>query len=133
MALLIIALDYIIAYTALGLGGIFRKKIKSAPLGLCLGSIVAITVRFAAHFASGWIFYGTWAEWYFTEGNPNFIGDWALTNLSGQGLAAFYSFFYNGLYMIPEMIFTAAVALIVGNIPVIAGKKNYIAKRKTAE
>jgi thiamine transporter ThiT len=34
-------------------------------------------------------------------------------------LAVIYSIFYNGLYMIPEIVITAVAALIVGRLPVI--------------
>lgn len=39
-------------------------------------------------------------------------------------LALLYSVIYNGLYMIPEIIITAIVALIIGRVPQITGKKS---------
>ena len=34
------------------------------------------------------------------------------------------SVFYNGLYMVPEIIITTVVAAILGNVPQITGVKN---------
>ncbi|MBO5270451.1 MAG: energy-coupled thiamine transporter ThiT, partial [Clostridia bacterium] len=64
-AIMILLIDYVIAYTVLGLGGIFRKKINAKPLSLALGSVVALALRYIAHIVSGYIFYGAWAEWFF--------------------------------------------------------------------
>ncbi|MBQ2774784.1 MAG: energy-coupled thiamine transporter ThiT [Clostridia bacterium] len=122
-AVTVCVIDYIIAYTVLGFGGIFRNKVKSPAAGLCLGSIVAIGLRYIAHIVSGYIFFGSWAEWFFTQDGFYAIGGKILDTFSGEGLAIVYSIFYNGLYMIPEMVITAVVALIIGNIPQISGKK----------
>jgi len=78
--------------------------------------------RFLAHIISGYIFFGAWAEWYFSKEELGSFGQKVLSNMSGQGLALFYSFFYNGVYMIPEIILTSVVALIIGNVPQIARK-----------
>ena len=122
-AITVCVIDYIIAYTVLGFGGIFRNKVKSPAAGLCLGSIVAIGLRYIAHIVSGYIFFGSWAEWFFSLEGFYAIGCKRLDAFSGEGLAIVYSVFYNGLYMIPEIIITAVVALIIGNIPQISGKK----------
>lgn len=117
----IVLLDYVIAYTMLGFGGIFRNKLK-APLALCLGSIVALLLRYLVHTISGAIFFGAWAEWFFTQEGFYAIGAKIMETFSGGGLAIVYSIFYNGLYMIPEIILTAIVAFIIGNVPYIAKK-----------
>ncbi len=122
-AVTVCIIDYIIAYTVLGFGGIFRNRIKSPAAGLCLGSIVAIGLRYIAHIVSGYIFFGSWAEWFFTQEGFYAIGGKILDTFSGEGLALVYSIFYNGLYMVPEIVITAVVALIIGNIPQISGKK----------
>ena len=121
-AILVCFIDYTIAYTALGFGGIFRDKIKSPSVSLFSGTIVALSLRFLAHIISGYIFFGAWAEWYFSKEELGSFGQKVLSNMSGQGLALFYSFFYNGVYMIPEIILTSVVALIIGNVPQIARK-----------
>jgi thiamine transporter len=113
----IILLDYLVAYTVLGFGGIFRNKIKSKTLALCLGSILALSLRYLAHILSGAIFYGTWAEWFFSQEGFYKIGGAILERFSGFGLALVYSVFYNGLYMIPEIVITAVAAVIVSRVP----------------
>lgn len=117
-ALLVCLIDYLIAYTALGFGGIFRGM-KSKAAALCLGSIVALALRYLAHIVSGAIFYTSWAEWFFgQEGLP--LGQTILANFSGTSLAVLYSIVYNGLYMIPEIVITAVAAIVVARIPMIA-------------
>ena len=112
-AIIMCALDYLLAYTLLGLGGIFRNKIKRPGLSLMAGSLVALGGRYLAHIASGYILFSGWAEWFFTqEGFPAWGG--ALVEaLSPQALGLTYSVVYNGMYMIPEMIFTAIAALFL--------------------
>lgn len=122
-AICVCLLDYVLAYTALGLGGIFKGKFKKPVTGLVLGVIVALLVRYFIHIVSGAIFYGAWAEWFFTQEGFYTIGERILTKFSGTGLAIIYSIFYNGLYMIPEIIITTVVAAILGNVPQITGVK----------
>jgi len=118
-ALLVCLIDYILAYTVLGLGGVFRDVCRSKATALCLGSIFAVSLRYIAHIVSGAIFYGTWAEWFFgQEGLP--LGQTILANFSGTSLAVIYSVVYNGLYMIPEIIITAVAALVIARLPMIA-------------
>lgn len=119
-ALLICLLDYVIAYTVLGLGGIFRNKIKNKTVAIVLGCVVAISLRYLVHVISGYIFFGAWAEWFFSQDGFYAIGSKILATFSGNGLSLIYSFFYNGLYMIPEIIITAIVAVPVSRIPVIS-------------
>ena len=116
-AICVCLLDYVLAYTLLGLGGIFRGKFKKPVVGLVLGVIVALSIRYLVHIVSGAIFYGAWAEWFFTQEGFYSIGAKILEKFSGTGLAIVYSVFYNGLYMIPEIIITTVVALILGSIP----------------
>ena len=115
-AILVILIDYIIAYTVLGLGGVFRKKFGIGK-ALCLGSIFAISLRYIAHVVSGAIFFGAWAEWFFTQDGFPAWGQTILNTFSGDALAVVYSIIYNGTYMIPEIIITAIVACFVTRIP----------------
>lgn len=121
-ALLMCVLDYIAAYTLLGLGGIFRNKIKNPGAGLACGSLVALGARYAAHIASGYILFSSYAEWYFTqEGFPAW-GAQLVEALDPQVLGLVYSVVYNGMYMVPEMVFTAIAAVIVSRVPKIVTK-----------
>lgn len=93
--LILVFADYIIAFGVLGLGGMFRKKIKNQAVALAFGSTVVSLIRYACHFVSGATIWGDYAE----------------------GLAVWkYSLTYNGTYMIPELIITVAGAVAVGLI-----------------
>ena len=81
--------DYLVAYTALGLSGIMRKK---GVLGICGGISIALVIRFISHFISGCIFFEIWSPWE----NPYI-----------------YSICYNGLYMLPELVLTLVAAIIL--------------------
>lgn len=112
-AIIMCGLDYIVAYTLLGLGGIFRNRIKKPGLALACGSVVALSARYAAHVLSGYILFSGWAEWYFTqEGFPAW-GAGLVEALSPGMLGFVYSLTYNGMYMIPEMIITAVAAVLI--------------------
>ena len=115
-ALSICFIDYVLAYTVLGFGGLFRKM-KSKCVALTLGVIVALSLRYLAHIVSGYIFFGAWAEWFFTQEGFYSIGESIMSTFSGSGLALVYSIFYNGLYMIPEMAITSIAAIGVSRLP----------------
>ena len=116
-ALTMCLLDYILAYSLLGLGGCFRGRIQRRGIALMGGSLVALGARYLAHIFSGYILFAGWAEWFFTqEGFPGW-GAVLVENLSAGLLGWIYSIVYNGMYMIPEMILTAAAALLVARIP----------------
>ena len=117
-ALFICLIDYVLAYTLLGFGGVFRKiKNKTASLILCV--IFALSLRYLAHIASGYIFFGAWAEWFFTQDGFYAIGSSIVNAFSGRVLSLVYSVFYNGLYMIPEILITSVVAVPIAQIPYI--------------
>ena len=113
-AIIMCALDYLAAYTAMGLGGSFRNRISNPGAALCCGSILALSARYACHVVSGYILFSGWAEWFFTqEGFPGW-GAALVASLSPNMLGFVYSLVYNGMYMVPELILTAAVALFLG-------------------
>ena len=90
-----IFLDYIGAFTALGLSGLFRKFGVKGWIG---GSVMAIMLRYGLHIVSG-------AAVFHLAGKL-----WDGLELSDPWL---YSIAYNGCYMLPEVILTTigAVAL----------------------
>ena len=118
VAIGILVLDYLIAYTVLGLGGVLRGKMHKVP-AIIVGVIIALGARYAVHIVSGYLFFGTWAEWFFTQEGFYAIGNVILNAFSGQMLAIVYSVFYNGLYMIPEIIITTVCASGIAWIPYI--------------
>ena len=123
-ALIMCLLDYVVAFTVLGLGGMFRNRIEKPGAALVAGSLVALASRYLAHIASGYILFAGYAEWFFTHEKfplPEF-GAMLLEKLSPDMLGLVYSVVYNGMFMIPEMIFTSIVALLLSRIPRIVTK-----------
>lgn len=97
VAYIVLALfDYIVPYTLLGLGGIFKGKFKNTSLELTAGTLMVCVIRFLCHFGTG---ITIWGEW--TEGKA-----------VKEVLA--YSLSYNAGYMIPETIITLVGILALG-------------------
>ena len=118
-ALTMCLMDYVLAYTLLGLGGCFRGKIRSKGVSLMCGAVTAMAGRYLSHIFSGYILFSGWAEWFFTqEGFPAWGASLA-ASLSPTALGWIYSVVYNGMYMIPEILITAAAAVILGKMPMI--------------
>lgn len=102
--------DYFAAFTVLGIGGIFRGKLKTVRRELVCGSLAAIALRYMCNTISGFIFFREWAEWFFEEMGE--FGASILARFSGNGLYLLYSLVYNGSYLIPEMLLTCIVAAL---------------------
>ena len=99
MLIACILLDYVLAFTVLGLAGIFRKK---GLAGWICGISLAIVLRFVCHFLSGVIIWKSFGE---------------LWNGFSTDNTFLYSFLYNGSYMLPELIFTLIGAIALLNVP----------------
>lgn len=99
----IIFLDYIIAFSAMGLGGLFRGKIKDQGTALALGALVACIVRYICHVIAGC------TAW---EG---------VSIPSGDSLI--YSLLYNAAYMVPETVVTIVGAYFVGKAFTLTGEQ----------
>lgn len=83
-----ILLDYIFAFSVLGLAGLFKDKGLSGILG---GSALAIVLRFILHVLSGiFVFASVGKLWEGFETSNTVL----------------YSLLYNGCYMLPELVFT---------------------------
>ena len=121
-ALIMCVLDYLIAFTVLGLGGIFRDRIENRGKALCCGAIVALGCRYLAHILSGYILFAGWAEWFFTQDGFPAWGASLVASLSPTALGVLYSIVYNGMYMIPELILTAVAAVLIARNPKIVTK-----------
>ena len=112
-AVLVCAIDYILAYMMLGFGGVFKNKIKNQSLSIALGTFVSMLLTYIMHIVSGYIFYGAWAEWFFTQDGFYSFGKTIVESFSGNLLSLIYSVIYNGLYMIPEIIITVLLTPFV--------------------
>jgi len=95
-----VLLDYLLAYGAVGLSGIFHGKLgkngKTDVRGYLFGTLVGCVARFIIHFISGVTIYAMYAE-------TTYIG----VNTPGPFI---YSLVYNGFYMVFNTV--AAVVLV---------------------
>lgn len=115
--------DYVLAYGAIGCGGIFKNKFKSRLKEIVMGTIFAMTLKYLIHIISGTIFFGMWADWFFGDGTGlsqikalKPFCDFVVNNMKGTGLSLFYSVIYNGAYMIPEIAVTSIAVPFVYKI-----------------
>ena len=84
----VVMLDYVLAFSVLGLSGLFRNK----KFGLLFAAPLCLTLRYLCHFISGIIVWGIYAD-----DMPVWL----------------YSLTYNGSYMIPEIILTTIVSAVL--------------------
>ena len=107
-----ILLDYLLAFTVLGLAGMFRGKIRNNAAAFTLGCLVTGLLRYVCSFLSGWLL---WAQFMTVTDMQDFIANFVpgLAEASGTGLAIFYSLVYNGSYMVPEIVLTCVVGFLL--------------------
>ena len=103
-SLLMICLDYFVAFAVIGTAGIFKNLFKKPYLSLSLGAVIASILRYAVHTLSGVILYGSYAEWFFTQEGFYSWGEAILSKYSGITLSLIYSLIYNATYMLPEAV-----------------------------
>ncbi|MBO5422081.1 MAG: energy-coupled thiamine transporter ThiT [Clostridia bacterium] len=111
--LLCAMLDYIVAGAMLGTGGTFKKLIKNPQLSFGLGAFFSCLLKYISHFLSGYILFGTYAQWFFEEGGGMSYGAEILSTYSGNVLSVVYSLIYNATFMLPETIITVVMACII--------------------
>ena len=89
--MLVVLLDYVLAFGVIGMAGIFHRRIFGGKTwGVPAATALVIFLRFICHFLSGILIWDVYA--------------W-----EGYG-ASLYSFLYNGSYMLFELIITTAAA-----------------------
>jgi thiamine transporter len=94
-------LDYILAFTVLGLAGIFRKR---GTWGMISGIALVCVLRFLIHFLAGIILWANLAQF------VAFGQEWV-------NRPVLYSLVYNGGYMLPETILTVVGAILIFRLP----------------
>ena len=98
-----ILLDYLVAFTVLGIAGVFAKK---GYKGICGGIVLAFVLRFISHFISGYVIFKK-------------LEQFELFGNLFENSPVLYSIAYNGMYMLPELILTTIAALILFKQPII--------------
>ena len=88
-------LDYLVAFTPLGLAGLFKGK----KWGIFVGTVVGCLGRFVIHFISGVTVYAQYMP-------EEFMG---MTMTS----PVFYSVLYNGTYMLPNTILAIVICVLL--------------------
>ena len=88
-------LDYLVAFTPLGLAGLFKGK----KWGIFVGTVVGCLGRFVIHFISGVTVYAQYMP-------EEFMG---MTMTSPM----FYSVLYNGTYMLPNTILAIVICALL--------------------
>lgn len=111
----VVLLDYIVAYAVVGLAGFTKKLIKNAPAAMVAGTVAVCVLRYLVHVASGYIFFRSYAEWFFSQEGFT-LGQSILASYTGNTLGVVYSVIYNAFYMIPETILTAVAAGLVAGV-----------------
>ncbi|MBP3938794.1 MAG: energy-coupled thiamine transporter ThiT [Clostridia bacterium] len=106
-------LDYIVAGAMLGTGGAFKKLIKNPQFSFGIGAFFACLLKYISHFLSGYILFGTYAQWFFEEGGGMSYGAGILSSYSGNMLSIIYSLVYNATFMLPETVITVIMACII--------------------
>ena len=91
----VILLDYLIAYTVVGLGGLFRHLFQSQANALFFGALTVSALRYILHTIAG-------------------ATVWAGISIP-TGATLIYSISYNATYMIPETIILTISAFYIGN------------------
>ncbi len=109
----IVAIDYLVAFAVVGVAGMFKGRTKSHTLSFAAGTAIAVFLRYVAHVISGYIFYRSYADWFFGEVMVNEFSAELMEKCSPNQLGFIYSVIYNAAYMIPELILTTVVAALV--------------------
>ena len=87
-----ILLDYVLAFTLLGLAAAIAKPFANKLVGVGVGTAAVCGIRFLCSFLSGVLIWGN-----LSDGLPAWI----------------YSLTYNGSYMLPETILTPVAAVLL--------------------
>jgi thiamine transporter len=94
-----VLIDYPLAFGSLGLAGFLRKT----PY---IGVSVAIAARFLFHFASGILFFASFAAGFCSQPIFQSLGDTCT-------FPAVYSAIYNGSFLLPELVISLVVVRIL--------------------
>jgi thiamine transporter len=95
----VVLLDYVFAFGVLALAGLLYKAlyaIKVMQRRLCAAMVACFLLRFAFHYTSGLIIWGSYAP----EGQPVWL----------------YSLVYNGPYMLGEIFISGFIVLLTADI-----------------
>ena len=116
--IILVFADYLVPFTFLGFGGMFKRVIKNPYVAAGTGTVLVCFVRFVSHFVSGATI---WTE---------YAPDTAIKAVLA------YSASYNASYMIPETIISVVgICVVIALLNKLAPKQTTAAieEEKTAE
>lgn len=102
-AVAIVFLDYIFAFTFIGLGGVFKKLFKNQSASMCLGMLLVCLIRYIFHTVSG-------------------CTVWAGLSIPTEK-ALLYSLSYNATYMLPELLVSLLITFYISAAVDFRGEK----------
>lgn len=98
-----IMFDYVLAYGVLCLSGVFRNR---GTLGIIAGIILACFARLLCHIVSGVVIFEN-------------LEQFSAFGATFENRPILYSVCYNGLFMLPETLFTCIGAFVIAKLNVI--------------
>lgn len=116
-----IFLDYIIAFTVIGIAGMTRniKLTKNTAANSLIntfgGSFIALTIRFVCHLVSGAVIWYSLTQGWYADDPTHIVhkyGPWM------------YSLVYNATFMIPEIVLTLIATPVLVRLLAIIPQKN---------
>ena len=92
---LCILFDYIVPFTLIGAAGVFKnsRAIKKQEIGVYVGMVSVVILRFLSHFLTGIVIWGQWAP----EGMGKYL----------------YSFLYNGSFLSLDFAICLLAAVLI--------------------
>ncbi|PWL89515.1 MAG: energy-coupled thiamine transporter ThiT [Oscillospiraceae bacterium] len=110
-----VLLDYVLAFTALGLAWYVAKPFPAARAGRAAGAgtaaLVVCVLRYVCSVLSGYV---VWKDYdYAFEWMTNFGWGQAIAGMGENALCWLYSVVYNATYMIPETLVTVGAAVVL--------------------
>ena len=123
-----ILLDYVLAFTVLGLAWYIARPFPSSKVGRAVGAgvstFVVCALRYVCSVLSGYV---VWKDYdYAFDWMTNFGWGQAIEGMAENALCWLYSIVYNATYMIPEALFTVAAAVVL----MLAAPKLFAARAK---
>lgn len=105
-----VLLDYLVAFTVLGVASALEKPFKNRVVGVGVSSFVVCLLRYLCSVLSGYVVWKDYDYAFSWMSEINFPG---ISGMSVNGLCWVYSIVYNATYMIPETILTTVMVVIL--------------------
>lgn len=105
-----VLLDYLLPYMVLALACVIAKPFKNKMLGIGISALVTGVAKFLIHVLSGYI---VWKDYAWALEWMSGLGFAGLENMGEDALCWLYSFVYNAIGVLPEVLLTAVIAAIL--------------------